>query len=72
MNWDKYSIGENAGIVWRTLSNDEMSWDELLKNTGLSSLELASAIGWLARENKINITSRKNIVHYSTYHESYF
>lgn len=31
MNWDKNLIGEKAGIVWRVLNCNEMSWDELLK-----------------------------------------
>lgn len=52
MEWNKDLIGENAGIVWRTLYNSKMSWEELLKNTSLKPLELASAIGWLAREDK--------------------
>lgn len=45
MNMDKRIIGEKAGIIWRTLHNNKMSWEELLKNTGLKPLELASGIG---------------------------
>lgn len=48
MNLDKRIIGENAGIIWRTLHNNKMSWEELLKNTTLNPLDLASGIGWLA------------------------
>ena len=55
MEWNKNLIGENAGIVWRTLHDSKMSWEELLKDTGLKPLELASAVGWLAREGKIYI-----------------
>ena len=36
MNMDKRIIGEKAGIIWRTLHNNKMSWEELLKNTGLA------------------------------------
>lgn len=36
MNMDKKIIGENAGIIWRTLHNNKMSWEELLKNTASS------------------------------------
>lgn len=46
-------IGENAGIVWRVLHDRRHSWEELVKITELHPLELASAIGWLAREDKI-------------------
>ena len=43
MNLDKKIIGENAGIIWHTLqASNKMSWEELLKNTGLKPLELAS------------------------------
>ena len=38
---DKATIGTNAGIVWRTI------------NESLSDRDLNAAIGWLARENKI-------------------
>lgn len=72
MNCNKNSIGENAGIVWRALYHNEMSWEELLKNTELPPLELAGAIGWLARENKINMYSSRDIIYFSIYHEHYF
>ena len=50
-------IGKNAGIVWRTLNNNQqdMSLQELSAATRLSPIELGAAIGWLARENKISI-----------------
>ncbi|WP_462333536.1 winged helix-turn-helix domain-containing protein [Phocaeicola plebeius] len=53
---DKHIIGENAGILWRFLNTDaHKKWQlaEIKKGTGLDDLELASAIGWLAREDKI-------------------
>lgn len=51
---DKVTIGLNAGVVWRLLSNNE-AWDRerLLRASGLSECELCAAIGWLAREDKI-------------------
>ena len=69
MNMDKRIIGEKAGIIWRTLHNNKMSWEELLKNTGLKPLELASGIGWLAREDKISIYPRKPfpLLHHFSY-----
>ena len=48
----KAIIGENAGKVWRFLYG---STNEIKEGTGLSDTELATAIGWLARENKIQI-----------------
>lgn len=72
MIWNKNFIGENAGIVWRALNNRKMSWEELQKSTGLTPLELASAIGWLARENKIYIQPDENVFYFYLYHENYF
>ena len=47
-------IGKNAGVVWRTLrDNKTVSMKELVELTGLNPTDLAFAIGWLARENKI-------------------
>ncbi len=52
---DKNLIGEWAGIVWNTLSTENRKWtfEEVQRATGLSERELAGAVGWLARENKI-------------------
>lgn len=71
MNWDKNPIGEYAGIIWRALSNQEMSWEELLKTTKLAPLELASGIGWLAREGKIHIRSNNGALIFNVYRENY-
>lgn len=53
---DKYIIGENAGKVWHLLnSGSQRRWEfsEIKEVTGLNDAELGSAIGWLAREDKI-------------------
>lgn len=53
---DKHIIGENAGILWRLLasvSGKKWELEEIKQATGFNDLELASAIGWLAREDKI-------------------
>ena len=52
---DKMIIGKNAGIVWNTLK-DNAHWDykDLKDATGLSDRDLNAAIGWLAREDKID------------------
>lgn len=53
---NKKSIGTNAGIIWNLLNNNQR-WNikQLCKNSGLSEKEVYSAIGWLARENKVEI-----------------
>ncbi|SFK47143.1 winged helix-turn-helix domain-containing protein [Proteiniphilum acetatigenes] len=55
---NKKVIGINAGIIWNLL-NDYQKWDipKLSKASGLSEKEVYTAIGWLARENKIEIDS---------------
>lgn len=69
---NKNKIGENAGIVWRILHNNVLSWEELLKRTGLSTIEIACAIGWLAREDKIIISQRNETFYFETFHETYY
>ncbi|MDB9029182.1 winged helix-turn-helix domain-containing protein [Parabacteroides distasonis] len=65
---DKYSIGTNAGIVWRLMNNDhKWSYQELKEKSELSDRELNAAIGWLAREDKIQIEEDVN-----THQETYF
>jgi hypothetical protein len=53
---NKKVIGTNAGIIWNLL-NDYQKWDirKLSKVSGLSEKDIHTAIGWLARENKIEI-----------------
>ena len=52
---NKHEIGANAGKIWQLLSNNT-KWDfnSLSQESGLSNIDLAAAIGWLARENKID------------------
>jgi len=50
---DEY--GRNAGKIWEALNaNGSLSQTKLIRNTKLKNEEFNSAIGWLARENKIN------------------
>jgi len=53
---NKKKIGVNAGIIWNLL-NDHCKWNinEIKDSSGLSEFEILTAIGWLARENKIEI-----------------
>ena len=53
---DKYTVGTNAGIVWRLLDdNRRMEYREVKKCTGMSDRDLNAAIGWLFCENKIQV-----------------
>ena len=50
------NIGNNAGLVWNALnSNGKMTETKLKKETGLASAEFFAALGWLAREGKLNV-----------------
>lgn len=53
------SIGESAGVVWRLLYGDNRRWEykEIKEATKLSDRDLNAAIGWLAREGKIQFTT---------------
>ena len=57
----KGTIGLNAGTI-RNLLLDGGCWslEELKNETSLCEADLWSAIGWLARENMIQITSAKS------------
>ena len=49
-------IGETAGEVWRILSEQgPLSMAKLVKAVGEPRDTVMQAIGWLARENKIQI-----------------
>ncbi len=53
---NKKLIGTNAGIIWNLLNNNQ-KWNitNLREASGLTEKEIYTAIGWLARENKIEI-----------------
>ena len=49
------TIGTNAGSVWVALNTaDALGVKQLKKITKLKDKEVYAALGWLARENKIN------------------
>ncbi len=64
---NKKLIGTNAGIVWNLLNNSQ-KWSvaQLKEASGLSEREIYAAIGWLARENKIEIEKSEDG------HEAYY
>ncbi|RGM47569.1 MULTISPECIES: winged helix-turn-helix domain-containing protein [Bacteroides] len=53
---NKDEIGLNAGKIWQLLSDyAKWSYGTLKRKSGLKDKELGVAIGWLARENKIEL-----------------
>ena len=52
------TIGETAGRVWRVLDQEgQMKLPALQKQVGVPSTLLHLALGWLAREDKVDITA---------------
>ena len=50
------NIGNNAGVIWNALNaNGTMTETKLKKESGLASAEFYAALGWLAREGKLNV-----------------
>ena len=52
---DKTTIGQNAGILWHLLANNRL-WkiEELQLAAGLNTPDFFAALGWLAREDKVD------------------
>lgn len=70
---DKEIIENIAGIVWRTLNEKgKLSFEDLLRETMLDSESVSTAIGWLARENKINFDEQNGITAFYVFHERYY
>lgn len=68
------TIGCNAGLIWRLLNEhrQKMSYEDLVNASGITERELCMAIGWLARENKIIISTQGGIMYFEVYHECYY
>jgi len=49
-------IGINAGLVWNALNNGSLEVKTLKKATKLTDKDLHAALGWLAREGKVQFT----------------
>lgn len=53
------TIGSAAGQVWEYLSNnDEATLASLKKDLSLKADEATMALGWLAREEKVEFTKK--------------
>ena len=50
-------VGEFAGLIWRALEGkNALSQKEIKKATKLKDKEFYLGLGWLLREDKINVT----------------
>lgn len=60
----KNDIGINAGTIWQLLSEKgELSVNEITELTGYKESYALLALGWLARENKIQLSDNNGILH---------
>ena len=60
---ENLSIGVNAGKVWHLLNEKgELSTFEMCRELNLTFEEVALALGWLSREDKILIRNREGMV----------
>ena len=58
--------GLNAGKVWQLLSDyTRWSYGSLKRKSGLKDKELGAALGWLAREDKIEIHQEEDELYVS-------
>jgi len=54
------SIGETAGVVWHALKdNGQVSLAKIVELSGKNRDLVMQAVGWLAREDKIEIAETK-------------
>lgn len=61
---DKWKIGENAGKIWRLLNVMRVvSFTEISQRLSLSMEDIALAIGWLAREDKVCIEKKQDMLY---------
>ncbi len=60
------NIGTIAGKVWKTLnSNGKMTVTSLTKKTSEKKDQILMALGWLAKEDKLDVKKKGNITYYN-------
>lgn len=70
---DSKQIGKDAGVVWQVLDaskNRSCTYEELKLRCGLSENALNRALGWLAREDKLEFDDTQHLI--SLPHFSFF
>ncbi len=69
----KYGIGENAGIVWKLLSErGALTVRKIKEITKLDDQELMLALGWLSREHKIEFAHNIDDMHVSLMNSNFY
>jgi hypothetical protein len=64
--WEIKTIGETAGLVWNFLrSNGDSTLSTLEKKVEAPRSMVSMAVGWLAREGKIEVKDEKRAVRIS-------
>jgi hypothetical protein len=59
----KAQVGETAGRIWHLLDDEgPQTFPQLKKKLDGSAELLSFALGWLAREDKVDITQEKKVV----------
>ena len=62
----KELVGEFAGLIWRALEGkNALSQKEIKKATKLKDKEFYLGLGWLLREDKINVTEGEEEKYYA-------
>ncbi|MEA3500752.1 MAG: winged helix-turn-helix domain-containing protein [Candidatus Marinimicrobia bacterium] len=60
------NIGTIAGKVWKMLSsNGKMTVTGLTKKTSEKKDQILMALGWLSKEDKLDVTKKGNITYYN-------
>lgn len=63
---DKQKIGELAGQVWQTLDKrTDLSIQEMARMLSENVIDVAMAVGWLAREDKLFFRTKDNMTYVS-------
>jgi hypothetical protein len=64
--WEIKTIGDTAGLVWNFLrSNGDSTLSTLEKKVEAPRSMVSMAVGWLAREGKIEVKDEKRAVRIS-------
>ena len=64
--WELETIGKTAGLVWKFLqSNGESCISAVAKGVKAPGPMVSMAVGWLAREGKLEVKNEKRSVRIS-------
>lgn len=60
------NVGEYAGMIWRALDgNNALSQKEIKKIAKMKDKEFYLGLGWLLREDKLNVTEGEDEVYFA-------